>query len=135
LDLRPAAITAYHRRAFEGDLQNAGLRITFDTLVSSRLHALTVNRVASNRLIIPEGWAIMEVKANEAVPDWVTSLLARHDCQLTRVSKYCAGVALIKHIDVLPLALSPGIPFADTEGQPNLSPPDSTSHPPEPVHG
>jgi hypothetical protein len=26
------------------------------------------------------------------VPDWVTSLLARHDCQLQRVSKYCAVV-------------------------------------------
>ena len=33
LDLRPTAITAYRRRAFEGRHENAGLRVTFDTQV------------------------------------------------------------------------------------------------------
>jgi SPX domain protein involved in polyphosphate accumulation len=109
MDLLPTAITAYKRRAFEGREENAGLRVTFDTQVASRVHALTVNAAAGNRLILPEDWCIMEVKADERVPEWTTSLLARHGCQLHRVSKYCAGVAMLKGIDVLPLALSPGV--------------------------
>lgn len=109
MDLKPTAITAYRRRAFEGHEENAGLRVTFDTQVASRVHGLTVNAPAINRLILPEDWCIMEVKADERVPEWTTSLLARHGCQLHRVSKYCAGVAMLKGIEVLPLALSPGL--------------------------
>jgi SPX domain protein involved in polyphosphate accumulation len=105
LDLRPTAITAYRRRAFEGRHENAGLRVTFDTQVASRMHALRINEAAHNRLILPENWCIMEVKADERVPQWIASLLARHDCQLSRVSKYCAGVAQIREFKVLPLAL------------------------------
>lgn len=105
LDLRPTAITAYRRRAFEGRHENAGLRVTFDTHVAARMHALRINEAAHNRLILPENWCIMEVKADERVPQWIASLLARHDCQLSRVSKYCAGVAQIRDFKVLPLAL------------------------------
>jgi SPX domain protein involved in polyphosphate accumulation len=105
LDLRPTAITAYRRRAFEGRHENAGLRVTFDTQVASRMHALRINEPAHNRLILPENWCIMEIKADERVPQWIASLLARHDCQLSRVSKYCAGVAQIREFKVLPLAL------------------------------
>jgi SPX domain protein involved in polyphosphate accumulation len=111
LDLRPSAITAYWRRAFEGQEENAGVRITFDTYVSSRIHALTVNAPAVNRLILPADYSIMEVKCDDRVPEWATSLLARHDCQLNRVSKYCAGVAQLHGLNVMPLALSPGVPL------------------------
>ncbi len=109
MDLRPAAITAYHRRAYEGTHENAGLRITFDTRVAARVNALTVNAAATNRLVLPEEWCIMEVKADDRVPEWVTSMLARHNCQLTRVSKYCCGVARLNGINVMPLALSPEV--------------------------
>lgn len=114
LDLRPAAITSYWRRAFEGHVENAGLRVTFDTHVASRMHALRVNEAAPNRLILPEDWCIMEVKADERVPQWVASLLARHDCQIVRVSKYCAGVAQLAPFKSLPLqrlsGLTPELP-------------------------
>jgi SPX domain protein involved in polyphosphate accumulation len=111
LNLQPTAITAYWRRAFEGQEENAGVRVTFDTFVASRIHALTVNSPAVNRLILPADYCIMEVKADDRVPEWATSLLARHDCQLSRVSKYCAGVAQLHNLNVLPLALSPGLPL------------------------
>ena len=123
LDLQPTAITAYRRRAFEGHHENAGLRVTFDTQVASRMHALRINEAAHNRLILPENWCIMEVKADERVPHWIASLLARHDCQLSRVSKYCAGVAQIRDFKVLPLALPR--PIAEEQSGP----------PPEPPHG
>lgn len=109
LDLRPTAITSYWRRAFEGHVENAGLRVTFDTHVASRMHALRVNDDALNRLILPADWCIMEVKADERVPEWVASLLARHDCQLTRVSKYCAGVAQLGPFKSLPLQRLSGL--------------------------
>ena len=93
LDLHPTAITAYQRRAFMGNRYDSGLRITFDTKLAGRVHALRVNADAENHMIVPPDVCVMEVKANDAVPDWVTSLLARHDCQLQRVSKYCAVVS------------------------------------------
>jgi SPX domain protein involved in polyphosphate accumulation len=120
LDLRPSAITAYRRRAFEGRGENAGLRITFDTTVASRIHALKVNAPAGNRLVLPQNWCIMEVKADERVPEWTTSLLARHACQLSRVSKYCTGLAQLKGFNVLPFTLGPGVfPPLDLEGPPD----------------
>jgi len=94
--LVPSAITAYHRRAFEGLHTNAGLRVTFDTDVRGRVHALKLDESAENRHIVPPGWAIMEVKANDAVPSWMISLLGRHECQLQRVSKYCLALATLK---------------------------------------
>jgi SPX domain protein involved in polyphosphate accumulation len=117
MDLQPSAITAYWRRAYEGVEENQGVRVTFDTMVASRIHALTVNEPAVNRLILPADYCIMEVKADERVPEWATSLLARHDCQLNRVSKYCAGVAQLRNLNVLPLALSPGVPLPLEPGE------------------
>jgi SPX domain protein involved in polyphosphate accumulation len=137
LDLRPTAITAYWRRAFEGQEENAGVRVTFDTCVASRIHSLTVNAPAVNRLILPADFCIMEVKADERVPEWATSLLARHDCQLSRISKYCAGVAQLNDLRVLPLALSPGVPrpFEPGEGEPRISASPTLGPNSEPPHG
>ncbi len=143
LDLRPSAITAYWRRAFEGQEENAGVRVTFDTLVASRIHALTVNAPAVNRLILPADYCIMEVKVDDRVPEWATSLLARHDCQLNRVSKYCAGVAQLHGFGLRQLALSPGVPLPlDEDEIDSTDQPPLTSEPPtpgtpnsEPPHG
>lgn len=112
MNLQPSAITAYWRKAYEGDNEHAGLRVTFDTMVSGRMHDLVVNSASPNRLLLPEDWSIMEVKANETIPDWIISLLARHDCQLQKVSKYCAAVAQIKGLKVLPLTPGPGAQLA-----------------------
>jgi SPX domain protein involved in polyphosphate accumulation len=114
--LRPAAITAYHRRAYEGTHRNAGMRVTFDTDVRSRIHALKVNASAENHLIVPPGWSIMEVKANDAIPSWVISLLAKHECQLCRVSKYCLGLASLRALSDRSSLLQAGIipAFGDT---------------------
>ena len=80
---------------------------------------------------------IAELKADDRVPEWATSLLARHDCQLNRISKYCAGVAQLHNLKVLPLALSPGVPvpLEPGEGEPNLSVSPSSGPISEPPHG
>lgn len=97
MHLQPTAITSYWRRAFVGNRYDAGLRITFDTNIAGRMHALRVAERAENHRILPAEHCVMEVKANEAVPDWTTSLLARHGCQLQRVSKYCAVVSQLRN--------------------------------------
>ena len=112
MHLQPTAITAYYRRAFEGAFDNAGLRVTFDYDVRGRVHALDLNESATNHLVLPLDWCIMEVKANERVPNWLTSLLGRHNCSLNRLSKYCLVVAQLRGLDVSPLVLWGGAPVA-----------------------
>jgi hypothetical protein len=112
LHLRPTAITSYTRRAFVGGEFEPGLRITFDSQLSGRVHALHVNAPAPNRLIAPADWCVMEVKTNSTIPNWVSSTLARHNCQLRRISKYCATLSKLSTLGVthveLPLAPESG---------------------------
>ena len=105
--LKPTCITDYHRKAFLGNIYDYGLRITFDTDVKARVHGLKINLNTSNHVFLSPDRCIMEVKVNEAVPDWMTSLLARHECQIKRDSKYCTGLATARGIRVLPFTISP----------------------------
>lgn len=114
MHLRPSAITSYLRRAFVGNRYDSGLRITFDSDFVGRTHALRVHQNSANHRIMPPEWSIMEVKSDDAVPDWVTSLLSRHECQLQRVSKYCATVSKLANLDVAPLSC----PSSETVAQP-----------------
>lgn len=113
MHLQPAAITAYYRKAFEGTFENAGLRVTFDYDVRGRVHALELTATANNHLVLPLDWCIMEVKANETVPDWLTSLLARHNCSLNRISKYCAVVSQLHGLNVAPLVMATKAPLTE----------------------
>jgi hypothetical protein len=98
MHLQPSAITAYHRLAYVGSRYDQDVRITFDLRLSGRVHALRVNEAARNHPLLSENWCVLEVKSNDAVPDWVGSLLTRHHCELRRVSKYCATIAHLKHL-------------------------------------
>ena len=93
LHLRPKAIVSYRRRAYMGGRYESGMRLTFDMQLQGRTHALNVNETAKNQYFMPPDWMVMEVKCNERVPVWVGSLLAKHHCQLQRISKYCAALA------------------------------------------
>jgi hypothetical protein len=102
MHLAPSAITAYRRVAYVGSRYESGLRITFDLDLRGRTHALRVNADVDNLPLLSPEWCVLEIKSDDTVPDWVTSLLARHRCQMQRVSKYCAAVAKLsgKHIPV-----------------------------------
>jgi SPX domain protein involved in polyphosphate accumulation len=115
LDLRPTAITAYHRRAFIGNRYDSGLRITFDSDLRGRTHALRVNEATENHRFAPPDWSIMEVKSDDAIPDWVTSLLARHSCSLQRVSKYCAALSHCAGLHVSTLSLGANTKLVRTQ--------------------
>ncbi|MEU4770188.1 polyphosphate polymerase domain-containing protein [Actinosynnema sp. NPDC023794] len=92
LDLRPVAMTGYQRQAYLGRDAELGLRLTIDQRVRGRDRDFHLGADAENRLIIPPGKAIMELKANERVPYWLTDLTARHNLQVVRISKYCQSV-------------------------------------------
>jgi hypothetical protein len=92
LDLRATAMTGYQRQAYVGRDADVGLRVTFDRRVRGRDRDFHLGADAENRFIVPPAKAIVEVKADERVPYWLTDLTARRNLQVARVSKYCQGV-------------------------------------------
>jgi SPX domain protein involved in polyphosphate accumulation len=96
MQLKPAAIVSYRRRAFVGGRYERGMRLTFDQQLEGRTHALEVNQVAQNYHFLPLDWVLMEVKVNERIPNWMVALLGKHQCSLQKVSKYCAALAVGK---------------------------------------
>lgn len=92
LDLRPVAITGYQREAYVGHDADLGLRVTLDHRVRGRDRDFNLGAEAENRLIIPPSMAVLEVKANDRVPYWLTDLAARGELSIVRLSKYCQSV-------------------------------------------
>ncbi|MGW0435941.1 VTC domain-containing protein [Micromonospora sp. NPDC003197] len=92
LDLRPVAMTGYQRQAFVGRESDLGLRVTLDHRVRGRDRDFHLGADSENRFIIPPSKSVLEVKANERVPYWLTDLAARTNLSVVRVSKYCQSV-------------------------------------------
>jgi hypothetical protein len=92
LDLRPVAMVGYQREAFVGGDADAGLRVTIDQRVRGRDRDFHLATEADNRLIVPARLAVVEFKANERVPYWLTDLAAELDMSVARISKYCQSV-------------------------------------------
>ncbi|THV27243.1 polyphosphate polymerase domain-containing protein [Glycomyces paridis] len=90
--LRPTAITAYQREAYLGSDADLGLRVTLDHRVRGRDRDFHLGAEVENRLIIPPHKAVVEVKANERVPYWVTDTAARLGMSVVRISKYCQSI-------------------------------------------
>jgi SPX domain protein involved in polyphosphate accumulation len=131
LQLRPACVIAYRRRAFVGSRFEPGLRVTMDTDLWCAPPSLDLPRPSLPMYVMPRDWAILEIKVDERVPNWVCELVANHDCQLRRVSKYCLGMVRL-------LALqSPLNPWSTGESSPVI-PRARASQPPglsqEPIH-
>jgi SPX domain protein involved in polyphosphate accumulation len=91
-DLAPTVITLYERQAFVGRETDPGLRITFDKDIRYRADDLDLASGAPGRPAINPSWEVMEIKVNERIPFWLTDLVARHDCELIRISKYCQSL-------------------------------------------
>jgi SPX domain protein involved in polyphosphate accumulation len=98
MQLGPVCVISYLRRPFVGGAYDPGLRITLDTGLSARVHALEVNLEALNHHFLRPDLCVLEVKVNERVPKWLASLLASHDFSVRRVSKYCEGLRRATHL-------------------------------------
>ena len=92
LDLRPTVTTGYHREAWVGREADLGLRVTLDHRLRGRDRDFHLSSESLNRLTLPPRLAVLEVKANERVPAWITDLTARMNLDLVRISKYCQSV-------------------------------------------
>jgi SPX domain protein involved in polyphosphate accumulation len=106
LGLVPACLVGYERRPFVGGAYDPGLRITFDEVLWGAPPDGALDVPERRRSLMPPGWLVLEVKANDRVPLWCSNLLARHGCQLSRYSKYCVTVARL---------LATGAPVAASE--------------------
>jgi hypothetical protein len=92
LDLRPVAITGYQRDAYVGRDADVGLRVTMDHRIRGRDRDFHLGADTENRLIVPARLSVLEIKANERVPYWLTDLAARSNMSVVRMSKYCQSV-------------------------------------------
>ncbi len=97
-NLRPVSIVRYARQAFIGSAYDPGLRVTFDTDLTFQVRHLQLDERPAGQPLFPTGWAIIEIKVNERMPYWLTELVAAHNLNLVRVSKYCRSIELAQDL-------------------------------------
>ena len=95
LNVRPTVNVAYVRQAHVGGPYETGLRVTFDHALWCTDGGHGLMDASGRHFMLPLDHVVMEVKANNAVPLWISRMLARHSIPLTRFSKYCTGVACL----------------------------------------
>jgi SPX domain protein involved in polyphosphate accumulation len=100
LQLRPACVISYRRRAFVGSRFEPGLRVTLDTDLWGASPSLDFGSESPPRYLMPRDRAILEIKVDEKIPKWVCDFVAKHNCQLRRVSKYCLGMIELHSLQI-----------------------------------
>ncbi|MBI5029551.1 MAG: polyphosphate polymerase domain-containing protein [Chloroflexi bacterium] len=95
-NLRPASIVRYSRQALVGTEYDAGLRVTFDNDLSYQIDHLELHEEPNGLPLFKAGWTIIEIKINERMPYWLTELIALHNLNLVRISKYCKSIELAR---------------------------------------
>lgn len=84
--LVPACLIIYDRVAYyqpDGDL-----RLTIDENPRYRTDSLTLTQSMEGISLLPEGWTILEVKVQEAMPLWLTEILSTGKIYKGSFSKY-----------------------------------------------
>jgi SPX domain protein involved in polyphosphate accumulation len=93
-NLRPTSIVRYERAALIGTDLDLGLRVTFDTKLTCQLNPLRLDEPPTGVPMLSPGQVVMEIKANERVPYWLTELVAAHNLKMVRMSKYCRSIEI-----------------------------------------
>ncbi|MCR2806972.1 polyphosphate polymerase domain-containing protein [Paenibacillus soyae] len=86
-ELEPKVYLAYERKAMFSKASR-DLRITFDTNIRHRRHDLGLELGDHGELLDPSNKWLMEVKAENTVPLWLSRLLSEHGLFRTSFSKY-----------------------------------------------
>lgn len=89
--LVPSCLIIYDRTAFfepDGDL-----RLTIDGDPRYRTDDLTLTRDMEGISLLPEGYSILEIKVQEAMPLWLTEILSEEKIYKTSFSKYGTAYA------------------------------------------
>lgn len=100
-NLRPVSIVRYNRQAFIGTQYDLGLRVTFDTNLSFQTHKLHIHEEPSASPMLSPNLVVMEIKVNERIPNWLTGLIADHNLNMVRISKYCRSINTAKKTPAL----------------------------------
>jgi len=106
LELRPATVIHYQRRAFQAPDERR-LRITFDEDVRAwSSHDLDLEGLGHP--VLPPGWTVLEVKFDQRIPAWVGQALRTLQLRLQPFSKYAEGVLALRGLSshALPPALA-----------------------------
>lgn len=85
--LKPRVYLCYDRQAWY-DPTDRGLRITLDHNIFYRTTALSLSAPPGGRAILDTGRSLMEVKAEGAIPMWLTELLSVNGIHKRSFSKY-----------------------------------------------
>ena len=90
--LQPTLSVSYQRIAFKS-IYEEDCRITFDVGVKASASDLALETSCEGgQHILPPQVAVLEVKVTNRAPSWLLTLLAKHECRIKRVSKYCMGI-------------------------------------------
>ncbi len=85
-ELIPACLIIYDRTAYfepEGDL-----RLTIDAKPRYRVEELTLEKSMDGIPLLPEGWTILELKVQNAMPLWMAEILSAGNIYKSSFSKY-----------------------------------------------
>ena len=89
--LRPACLIIYDRLAYyqpDGDL-----RLTIDSNPRYRMDDLDLRSSMDGVSLLPEGWTILELTVQDAIPLWMAEILSRGQIYRGSFSKYGAAYA------------------------------------------
>ena len=90
-ELQPACLIVYDRTAYfepEGDL-----RLTLDRNPRYRMTDLDLCTSMDGLSLLPEGYSVLEIKVQQAMPLWLTAILSEGKIYKTSFSKYGAAYA------------------------------------------
>lgn len=94
--LQPRLYLAYDRRAYFACTDH-DLRISFDRNIRARRTALQLEVGDQGRPLITSDQVVMEIKAAQSMPVWLTRLLAEHNIYSRNFSKY--GTEYVQMLD------------------------------------
>lgn len=86
-NLQPQVYLSYERDSWKG-VADPGLRITFDNQIQFRRTGLHLNQSPGGQVILPPGLSLLEIKAENAIPLWLTQELTRLHIRKISFSKY-----------------------------------------------
>ncbi len=89
-DVSPRAVVTYDREAFFLK-EDKGVRITFDRNVMYRTDNPSLKAGSYGQPLLDEGYVLMEIKVNEAIPLWLSHVLDECDIYPVSFSKYGKG--------------------------------------------
>ena len=87
-NLQPASIVRYSRSAFIGKRFDVGLRVTFDDDLVTQLGPLHLHERNTCVPLLNPNYVVMEIKANNRIPIWLSEMVAAYNLKTTAFSKY-----------------------------------------------